>query len=153
MKMTTLIEALMLLRHVQSHDADAVREIDDSLLELMQLRKYVKQDISASVYDDACYVISASAACDLINIATYDIYGKLARVNCAVGEIHNTDTAIAARRSNLVKLADYKRDVQWLIDGIDGSILEDFFGFLDDLWTDNEQFGNNKPDGTFDHSN
>lgn len=149
MKMNTLIEALELLRATKHDDPEALHSIDEQLVEMYGLRRTVEEDHCANVFGDECYVVCASAAVDLMNIATYDIYGKLARDNCPVGSIN--EHVVLKPLDDFVKFDDYKAAVKQQIDCIHGSIIEVGYDIVSDLWFDNEKLGDHNDDGTFRH--
>lgn len=149
MKMNTLIEALELLRASKHDDPEALHSIDEQLVEMYELRRTVEEDYCSDVFGDECYVVCASAAIDLMNIATYDIYGKLARDNCPVGSIN--EHVVLKSTDDYVKFDDYKAAVKQQIDCIHGSIIEVGYDIVSDLWFDNEKLGDHNDDGTFRH--
>ena len=149
--MKTLIDALTLLRAAKLDDAEVIHDVDEFMLDIMRLRELVAADKPSSVYGDDCYVVAANAAMELMNMSTYDDYGKLARVKCPVGAISTDDTTIA--RQSFVDFDDYYHKVNWYACGISRGLAEDAFDYLSDLWYDNERYGNNGDDGTYKRDN
>jgi hypothetical protein len=78
------------------------------------------------------FFVPNCSAIGLLNLATYDDYGRLARQN---PDVTFEQYADSAREFDLVCLTD--------------ETLKSGYYFLRDLWSDNERFGHNNPDGTF----
>lgn len=147
MKMKTLIDALTLLRATKLDDAEVIRDVDEFMLDIMRLRELVAADNHTSIYGDDCYVIAAHAAIELMNMATYDEYGKLARASSPVGAITTAD--VKGSKQPIVNFDDYYRKANWYARGISRCLAEDAFDYLSDLWYDNERYGYNDDDGTY----
>ena len=88
---------------------------------------------SKKIWQDTIYIVSAESMSDLLNMATYDIYGKLAKVHG--DELPFEYFAHAVRKEYLPELTNCS--------------LELIFDILSDLWRDNEANGAHNPDGTF----
>lgn len=149
--MKTLIDALALLRATKLDDAEVVRDVDEFMLDIMHLRKLVAADKPASVHGDDCYVVAAHAAIELMNMATYDEYGKLARTNCPIGTVTIDDVKVP--KQPFVDVDDYYHKVNWYACGISRGLAEDAHSYLSDLWYDNERYGGNGDDGAYKRDN
>lgn len=82
---------------------------------------------------DPIHFVPSSNMLGLLNYATYDDYGRLARL--LGGNVSFEQYAERVRTFDLVSLTD--------------NSLETGYYFVRDLWRDNEQYGHNNPDGTF----
>ena len=81
------------------------------------------------------HFVPSSNMLGLLNYATYDDYGRLARL---LGDnVSFEQYAERVRTFDLVSLTD--------------DTLKTGYYFVRDLWSDNEQAGHNNPDGTFKH--
>ena len=78
------------------------------------------------------HFVPSSNMLGLLNYATYDDYGRLAKQN---PDVSFEQYAESVRTFDLVGLTD--------------DTLKNGYYFVRDLWYDNEHFGNNNPDGTF----
>ena len=88
----------------------------------------------AEVYDkDTC---TWDVCMDLINELYYDDYGRLRRAKYAVPTIEEW-------------IAETKRTHSVGLDVFPAEAIESAHDFIGDLWLDNEQHGDNYPDGTF----
>lgn len=84
------------------------------------------------LYNDRVYLITPSVLTDLLNVTTYNNYGQFRKSNGSIS---------FEQYSTLVRNC-------YLFDSLPDSILEIGYSFLNDLWSDNEHFGHNNPDGT-----
>lgn len=80
---------------------------------------------------DHITIISTVSLTDLLNMATYDDFGRLAK---QTDNVSFEQYAAAIRKASLANLPD--------------SCLQLGYYFIRDLWHDNEEFGSNNPDGT-----
>ena len=78
------------------------------------------------------HIVPDSSMLGLLNYATYDDYGRLAKQNA---DPTFEQYAESVRAFDLVGLTD--------------SSLKTGYYFVRDLWRDNERYGYNNPDGTF----
>jgi hypothetical protein len=85
--------------------------------------------------NDTVHIVSTTSLTGLLNCATYDDYGRLARL---------TD--------NVVSFDHYANRVRYFtLRDLTDDVLQLGYYFLRDLWYDNERDGYNNPDGTFKH--
>jgi hypothetical protein len=82
--------------------------------------------------DEPTYLISFSDLTDLLISKTYDEFGKLKK---------STGTVTLEQYTEIVRNKYY-------LDIVDSQI-EIGYSIINDLWNDNERYGNNNPDGTF----
>ena len=82
--------------------------------------------------DDQICLVSPLSLLDLLNNSTYNIYGKLKRSNDTVTFEQYRDSV---NRHLTLDLTD--------------RCLKIGYYFVRDLWSDNERYGSNNPDGTF----
>ena len=82
--------------------------------------------------DEPTYLISFSSLTDLLISKTYDEFGKLKK---------STGTVTLEQYTEIVRNKYYLEIVDFQI--------EIGYSILNDLWNDNEHYGNNNPDGTF----
>lgn len=82
--------------------------------------------------DEPTYLISFSDLSDLLISKTYDEFGKLKK---------STGTVTLEQYTEIIRNKYY-------LDIVDLQI-EIGYSIINDLWNDNERYGNNNPDGTF----
>ena len=82
------------------------------------------------------HIVSLTTAMETVNMALYDGYGRNAKAAKKTGSAYTFREFLDFARKSFI--ADATIDV-----------LKDGFEYLDDLWEDNETYGNNNPDGTF----
>ena len=103
--------------------------------ELEQIRKLIAdcdELVSRDVDEtDSVLAVPVFSLSDLLNLATYNILGKLLKQN---------------PNTTFEQYASAVRDQ--LLSDLTDSTLETGYYFIRDLWNDNEHFGNNKADGT-----
>lgn len=87
------------------------------------------------LWHDSCYVLAADTLDDLLNIATYDWYGRLQK---KYGE-------------HRLPFYMYAAECRKYIDNITDEQLELGYDVISDLWHDNETDGSHNEDGTFRH--
>lgn len=130
MKLNVLKEALQ--HYVLSADCSEsnrkqVFEAIDECTELAE--RFDCRDI----WKDEVYLVSSGSLSDLLNIATYDDFGKLAR-------LHGTD----------VPFDYYAHDVRkFNLTDLTNRSLQLGYDIIHDLWRDNEADGCHNEDGTF----
>jgi hypothetical protein len=128
MKLETIKKSLELYLTTVTNETERI-EIQNSINECQQqIDRYQSRDI----WEDDIYVITPNSLVDLLNFSTYDEYGKLRRTNGSV------------------TLEQYRELVnkQMFLDLTDNS-LQLGLDVIGDLWSDNEEYGDNNPDGTF----
>jgi hypothetical protein len=128
MKLETVKKSLELYLTTVTNETERI-EIQNSINECQQqIDRYQSRDI----WEDDIYVITPNSLVDLLNFSTYDEYGKLRRTNGSV------------------TLEQYRELVnkQMFLDLTDNS-LQLGLDVIGDLWSDNEEYGDNNPDGTF----
>ena len=86
-------------------------------------------------FDDAVSLISDAALLDILNVMTYDVYGKAKRIH-GVGMRFGI-YAYECRRFSIG------------IESFTNAQLMMGYDYIKDLWADNEATGDNRPDGTF----
>lgn len=82
------------------------------------------------------HIVSLTTALETINQALYDDFGRSAKMHKKNNVPYTFNKFYTTARSSY--LSDITVDM-----------LRDGFEYLEDLWNDNEVFGNNNPDGTF----
>ena len=128
MKLETVKKSLELYLTTVTNETERI-EIQNSINECQQqIDRYQSRDI----WEDDIYVITPNSLVDLLNFSTYDEYGKLRRTNGSI------------------TLEQYRELVnkQMFLDLTDNS-LQLGLDVIGDLWSDNEEYGDNNPDGTF----
>jgi hypothetical protein len=128
MKLETVKKSLELYLTTVTNETERI-EIQNSINECQQqIDRYQSRDI----WEDDIYIITPNSLVDLLNFNTYDEYGKLRRTNGSV------------------TLEQYRELVnkQMFLDLTDNS-LQLGLDVIGDLWSDNEEYGDNNPDGTF----
>lgn len=83
--------------------------------------------------NDTVHIVSTLSLTELLNCATYDDYGRLARL--FGGDVSFAQYATRVRSFTMSDLTD--------------DVLQLGYYFINDLWHDNERAGDNNPDGTF----
>jgi hypothetical protein len=128
MKLETVKKSLELYLTTVTNETERI-EIQNSINECQQqIDRYQSRDI----WEDDIYIITPNSLVDLLNFSTYDEYGKLRRTNGSV------------------TFEQYRELVnkQMFLDLTDNS-LQLGLDVIGDLWSDNEEYGDNNPDGTF----
>lgn len=82
-----------------------------------------------------CYILHAESVCDMMNMATYDEYGKM-----------------YAKQHGTVNYVDYECMVLKYMTTMTTAAIELGYDIVRDLYNENEQQGSHNPDGTFKHS-
>jgi hypothetical protein len=82
--------------------------------------------------DDTVQIVPDLTVMDLLNISTYDEFGKLLK--------QNPETTVDEYRQICTDLFTTE---------LSTTTVESGFYFIRDLWNDNERYNSNNPDGTF----
>ena len=107
------------------------KEVSSALASCVQAaERYVSSDI----WSNECYVVTADAFDNLMNIATYDIYGRQRRLHGDNMALHHYMDAV---RSG------------YCLEELTNEQLEFGYEIVAYLWDDNEQQGCHNEDGTF----
>jgi hypothetical protein len=131
MKLKVLKDALV----YYSRSADCTDSEHASVIEaLEEVVRLEERYIDRAFWHDACDLITRDALLNLLNMATYDIYGRVRRVQ---GPKVTFDYYESACRSTA------------MLDGLTNKQLYDAYGYISDLWHDNEAAGANNTDGEF----
>lgn len=128
MKLETIKKSLELYLTTITDETERIG-IQNSIKECeQQIERYQSRDI----WKDTIYIITPNSLVDLINFGTYDNYGKLRRTN------------------GTVSLEQYRElmNHQLFLDLTD-NCLQLGLDVIGDIWSDNEEYGDNNPDGTF----
>ena len=128
MKLETIKKSLELYLTTVTDETERIG-IQNSIKECeQQIERYQSRDI----WKDTIYIITPNSLVDLINFGTYDNYGKLRRTNGSVS------------------LEQYRElmNHQLFLDLTD-NCLQLGLDVIGDIWSDNEEYGDNNPDGTF----
>lgn len=106
-------------------------EAKQAIKEIEQVQQLAGPD---DIFKGECYVLHSETVSDLLNIATYDAYGKL-----------------FVEHNRAVSLDDYEKVIrcQYGCDLMPSSAIELGYSIIGDLYEDNEDYGCHKPDGTF----
>lgn len=83
-------------------------------------------------WNHECYILPADSVCDLMNMATYDDYGKL-----------------YVKQHGTVNYVDYERTVLKYMPTITTAAIELGYDIVRDLYDENELHGEHNSDGTF----
>jgi hypothetical protein len=83
-------------------------------------------------YTDRVCLITSDSVIGLLNLVTYNDYGRFRKSNGSISFEQYSELV----RSN------------YLLDNLTDRNLNCGYCFLNDLWSDNEHFGHNNPDGT-----
>lgn len=130
MKLNNLKKALE--HYVLSADCPA-DERQDVLDAIAECNEVAERFDSHDIWKDAVYIVTSDALSDLLNIVTYDIYGKRAKLH---GE--------------KFPFSYYTHDVRCNVNTeLTNRALELGYDIIADLWHDNEADGCHNPDGTF----
>lgn len=130
MKLTTLTKALE--QYILSAELSS-NERQDALDALAECHEVAERFDNRDLWKDTVYLVSSDGLSDLLNIATYDIHGKRAR-------IHEDD----------MQFDYYAYDVRQLVSSdLTNRVLQLGYDIVHDLWYDNDANGDHNPDGTF----
>ena len=98
---------------------------------------YAQKDLmDYDLHRGQVHIVSLTTAMETINMAMYDDYGRNAKAAKIGGHAYTFNEFLNMARQSFV--SDITIDM-----------LRDGFAYLEDLWSDNEAYGNNDPDGTF----
>lgn len=92
---------------------------------------------NSDLWKNECYVLSTDALDDLLNLATYDLFGKRQK---AYGD-------------HRLPFDHYASECRKYIEGLTNEQLQLGYDIICDLWHENEADGAHNPDGTFAHNN
>lgn len=135
MNANLLIKALRTLRTNES-EKEHLDEIDSAIKELQEVT-LLAHTAKDEWLQDVTPMTTASCI-SVLNMLTYDIYGKIAR-----------------RNHGEVLLEEYMDACRYELDGVDTmteSQLQYGYDFVGDLWQENENINGNNADGTFNAS-
>lgn len=132
MKLTTLENAIRY--YIAS--ADCHHELDDALDALSQLNSVAERIDDRSGIGDHVAVVTIGVLTDLLNVMTYDAYGKLARRHN--GNVPFDYYAHEVRRNTTICANELTK-----------AQLECGYDIVSDLWRASEESGDNNADGTF----
>lgn len=115
------------------NDEGYAEEAQKAIAEIEQVQQLAAPD---HIFNGECYVLHAETVSGLLNIATYDAYGKL-----------------FVEYNGNVSLGDYEQIVrdQYECDYMPQSAIELGYDIIHDLYSENEHYGCHCPDGTFNH--
>lgn len=82
------------------------------------------------------HIVSMTTATEAVNMALYDQFGREAKKAKKAGRSYAFNDFLDLARNSIMS-------------DVTIEILRDSFEYLEDLWSDNEVYGNNEPDGSF----
>ncbi len=134
MVLTTVKKALEQYAQSAECSAEERQQVFEALTECSEVaERYESRD----TWRDVVYVVSSDALADLLNVATYDMFGEL----------------IKAHGDNM-QFMYYTHAVRKKLNSeLTNGALELGYGVLYDLWCDNEAYGRHNPDGTLNRNN
>lgn len=88
---------------------------------------------NCDIWHDECFVLTADTLGDLLNLATYDLFGKRQK-------------AFGQQR---MPFAHYAFECRKYVEGITNEQLQLGYEIIGDLWHDNEALEQHNDDGTF----
>lgn len=133
MKLNILKDALQ--HYMLSADCSE-KDREEVISALLSCQSVDERFESKEIWSDEVYVVTADMLSTLLNIATYDTFGRRAR----------------SHKTNRFPFQYYAYDCRkdcWL-DELSDEQLQLGYDVVCDLWQDNEAAGIHKPDGTFD---
>lgn len=89
---------------------------------------------SSDIWQNECFVVTADTMDNLLNATTYDIYGKQRKLHGDNMDLNHYAQAVRSHAG---------------LDELTNEQLEFGYEIISDLWSDNETYGNNNADGTF----
>ena len=101
------------------------------LQSISECQEQIDRYFSRDIWNDTIYIISPNSLSDLLNISTYDEYGKLKKSN---GDVTFEQYRELVNDKMFLDLTD--------------SSIELGYDIISDLWLDNEEYENHNPDGT-----
>lgn len=115
--------------------ADERNQITATINELDEIDRLAEPD---SVFEGECYVLHSETVSGLLNVATYDAYGKL-----------------YVKYNGYVGFSDYEQTIRdrYECGYMPTAAIELGYDIIRDLYSDNEADGVHNPDGTFNHNN
>lgn len=115
-------------------DEDNNQEAVQAIAEINEIQQRVAWN---DAFNGDCYVIYASDAASIMNMLTYDEYGKL--------------YVAASKLDKIVPFNKYEAVCRGLLDldGLPLSMIQLGFDIVGDLYADNEALDYHNPDGTF----
>lgn len=128
MKLNVLKNALVL--YMLSADCPS-DERADAVSAFAELERLTERFSDRDLWKDDVQVLTTNDVMTLLNVATYDMYGKLAAKGCF--EFHVYEHTVREQLD-----VDLTRES-----------LRCGFDLVKDLWFDNQEAGCNNPDGTF----
>ena len=128
MKLETLKKSLELYLET-THDENERTEIINSISEI---DRQIKQYRSRNIFNDTIHLITPSTITELLNLITYNEFGKLKK---------STGSVSIEQYTGIINNC-------YLLDELTVDLIEHGYCFVNDLWRDNEHFGHNTPDGT-----
>ena len=115
-------------------DGQLIDESKKAIAEIEEVQRLAAPD---DIFKGECYVLHSTTVSGLLNIATYDAYGKLyVEYN---GDVARGDYEAVIRR-------------MYECDCLPNSAVELGYDIISDLYSDNEALGCHRPDGTFIHA-
>lgn len=129
MKTTLLRAALLDYLDNNTLSVEDFNSINAAIVELDEIEQRAGTD---DAWKHDVYIMHADAAADLLNIATYDTYGKM-----------------YAKQHGTVSRADYEQAVLEGFATLSTAAIELGYDIVHDLYADNELLGCHNPDGTF----
>ena len=134
--MTTTLLRKALLDYLDNNTitVEDKQQIESTINELDEIDRLAGPD---DVFKGECYVLHSETVSGLLNVATYDAYGKLYVE-------YNGD----------VSIGDYEQVIRGMYecDLMPMSAVELGYDIIGDLYRDNEALGCHNPDGTFKHN-
>lgn len=117
---------------------ETIYDLHETLKTLKSLEAVLDKTENGRIWDWQVLPISMNDACNILNVTSYDEYGKLARAN-----------------NGQVSIEDFEQVVykQYIFDDMYREFLSSGYDIVKDLWDENEAYGNNKPDGTYNKDN
>lgn len=132
--MTTTLLRKALLDYL---DSTIVTEEDYNAINaaIVELDEIEQSAGANDAWKHECYILHADSVCDLMNMATYDEYGKM-----------------HVKQHGTVTYADYALMVLNYMPTMTTAAIELGYDIVRDLHNENEPQGAHNPDGTFKHS-
>ena len=132
--MTTTLLRKALLAYL---DNTTVTEEDCNAINaaIVELDEIEQRTGANDAWKHECYILHAESVCDLMNMATYDEYGKM-----------------YVEQHGKVNYADYERMVLNYMTTMTTAAIELGYDIVRDLYDENEQQDAHNTDGTFKHN-
>ena len=132
MKTTLLRKALLDYLDRTTVTEEEYNAINAAIVELDEIEQRAGTN---DAWKHECYILHAESVCDLMNMATYDEYGKM-----------------YVKQHGTVNYVDYESMVLTFMTTMTTAAIELGYDIVRDLYNENEQQGLHNPDGTFKHS-